>query len=290
MRHSKLFDRKNLHMEKFQLELLFKIIGLGSASGLIFNTNSVIAIGDNASYLYEYQMETKDLKKYPLLENASETIAKKDKPDFECMTQYGNDIYIFGSGSTENRMKMVHVDAVTKNKIDEIDLTNLYLTMQSFAAIKPENFNIEGVIYDGTDWYFFNRGNGKESKNAIFTVSGKNLTEEFTVIYNPYKLPKIKSVETSFTDAVLVNNQIYFLATAEDTVSTYDDGQVLGSIIGKIDLKSMKVKSTKKISDSAKLEGLTVYNQSDKEITFLICEDNDTDEQESNIYKFSLKK
>ena len=66
--------------------------------------------------------------------------------------------------------------------------------------------------------------------------------------------------------------------------------EVLGSIIGKIDLKSMKVKSTKKISDSAKLEGLTVYNQSDKEITFLICEDNDTDEQESNIYKFSLKK
>lgn len=277
-------------MEKFQLQLFLKIIGLGSASGLIFNNNSVLAIGDNASFLYEYHLDSKELKTHPLLENASQNIAKSSKPDFESMTQFENNIYIFGSGSTEKRNTMVQIDATTKERIAQIDLTNLYATMQSFASIKPENFNIEGVIYNGTDWFFFNRGNGKNSKNSIFTVSGANLTDEFSVLFNPYKLPKIKGVETSFTDAVLVDNTIYFLATAEDTVSTYDDGEVLGSLIGTIDVASMKIKSTKKITDAAKLEGLTVYEKSDKEITFFLCEDNDTDEQESNIYKLKVSR
>jgi hypothetical protein len=33
-------------------------------------------------------------------------------------------------------------------------------------------------------------------------------------------------VYAGFTDAILVDNSIYFLATAEDTESTYDDGEV----------------------------------------------------------------
>jgi hypothetical protein len=35
------------------------------------------------------------------------------------------------------------------------------------------------------------------------------------------------------------------LATAEDTESTYDDGEVLGSLIGRINLKTMKIDFTK---------------------------------------------
>lgn len=277
-------------MEKFQLQLLFKIIGLGSASGLLYSNNSVLAIGDNTSYLYEYKMNSKELQKFPLLENASERIMKNIKPDFEAMTEYQDTIYIVGSGSTENRTKMVEINAKTKQKIATIDLSNLYSSMQSFGEISPEDFNIEGLIFNGKEWFFFNRGNGTKSKNGVFTVSGTNLIDDFSILYNSYKLPKIKGVETSFTDAVLVDDKLYFLATAEDTTSTYDDGQVLGSLIGTIDLKSMKIKSTKKISDSAKLEGLAVFEKSDKEITFLICEDNDTEVQESNIYKITLKR
>ena len=38
----------------------------------------------------------------------------------------------------------------------------------------------------------------------------------------PFELPKIKNVETTFTDAILIEDKIYFLAAAEDTASTYD--------------------------------------------------------------------
>ena len=271
-------------MENFQLQLLLKIIGLGSASGLLYSNNILLAIGDNSSFLYEYNFTNKQLQKHPILENASENIIKKLKPDFEAITQFENNIYIFGSGSTENRNIMVQLDAITKKPIATNDLSALYQTMQNFGEIKPDDFNLEGAIYDGTNWYLFNRGNGKKSKNAIFTIGGNNLTDDFSVIYNKIKLPKIKGIETTFTDAVWVNNKIYFLATAEDTQSTYDDGEVVGSIIGSINPETMKVEFTKKITKTAKLEGITVYEKSTTSITFLLCEDNDTEVQESNFY------
>jgi hypothetical protein len=54
----------------------------------------------------------------------------------------------------------------------------------------------------------------------------------------------------------------FFLATAEDTESTYDDGEVLGSLIGRINLKTMKIDFTQKISSTYKFEGLTLYTNS----------------------------
>lgn len=277
-------------MDQLQLQFFLKIIGLGSASGLIYQDNSILAIGDSSAYLYEYQLDNQQLQKHPLLYLAAEIITKKQKPDFEAITQHQANIYVFGSGSTQNRNTMVHVDAKTKKVIATNDLTNLYATMQSFGEIKPDDFNIEGAIYNGQDWFLVNRGNGKKSKNAIFTISGNNLVDDFTMVVNDYKLPKIKNVETSFTDAIQVDNKIYFLATAEDTVSTYDDGEILGSIIGRIDVATMEIDFHKQVSNKHKLEGIALYNQTQESISFLICEDNDTDLQESTIYKLTLTK
>ncbi|HLF51955.1 DUF6929 family protein [Flavobacterium sp.] len=277
-------------MQKFTLELLFQIIGIGSASGLVYKDNSLFIIGDNSGFLYEYNIDTSDLNRHPLIENASENIPKKDKPDFEAITRFGDDLYIFGSGSTENRNKMVQINPKTKEIIATTDLTDLYLVMQNFGKIKPEDFNIEGAIYNGETWFLFNRGNGKANKNIIFTIHAKNLTNEFNILSNDYKLPKIKGVRASFTDAVLVENKIYFLATAEDTTSTYDDGEVLGSFIGCIDIETMKIDFTKKITDTHKLEGLALFKNSNEKIEFLLCDDNDTDELKANIYKLTLIK
>ncbi|WP_396212407.1 DUF6929 family protein [Flavobacterium sp.] len=97
-----------------QLQFLFKIIGLGSASGLVYHNNTIVAVGDNSSYLYEYTISNEKLERYPLQENAQENTLKKIKKDFEAITQFEDTIYVFGSGSTENRNTMVQVDAKTK--------------------------------------------------------------------------------------------------------------------------------------------------------------------------------
>ena len=277
-------------MEKFTLELLFQIIGIGSASGLIYKDNSLLIIGDNSGFLYEYQMDSKDLKRHPLLENPIENTLKKDKADFEAITHFGDSLYVFGSGSTDKRNKMIQVNSTDKKIIATNDLTDLYAVMQNFGEIKSEDFNLEGAIYNGESWFLLNRGNGSSNKNVLFTIEGKNLTNDFTILSNAYKLPKIKGVRSSFTDAILVDNSIYFLATAEDTESTYDDGEVLGSLIGRINLKTMKIDFTQKISSTHKFEGLTLYTDSKEKIEFLLCEDKDTEVLETDIYKLSLDK
>jgi hypothetical protein len=183
---------------------------------------------------------------------------------------------------------MVQVNAKTKKVIASNDLSNLYLALQSFGEIKPEDFNLEGAIYNGETWFLFNRGNGKTNKNVVFSVEAKNLTNEFRILSNEYKLPKIKGVRASFTDAILVDDKIYFLATAENTESTYNDGEVVGSIIGRIDIKKMKIDFTKKITDTQKFEGITLFKKSEKELEFLLCEDNDTEVLESSIFKLKI--
>lgn len=277
-------------MYKFSLDLLFQIIGIGSASGLFYKDNTLTVIGDNSGFLYEYQMDSKDLRSYALIPNAAANIPKKQKPDFEALASDEENFYVFGSGSTENRNTMVQFDKTSKTAVKKTDLTDLYLSMQSFAGINPEDFNIEGAALSGETWYFLQRGNGKKGKNVLFTVEGKNIENGFTILSNDYKLPKIKGVRSSFTDVLLVENKLYFLTTAEDTNSTYEDGEILGSLIGCINIDTMKIEFTQQISDKHKFEGLTLFSKNTTEIIFLLCEDNDTDVQESGIYRLTLKK
>lgn len=275
-------------MKKITLELFTTIIGIGSASGLFYQDNNLLIIGDNSGFLYEYNISSQDLKQHPLIKNSAANIPKSEKPDFESITHFQDTLYIFGSGSTPKRNSMVEFDLKEKKKTATNNLVDLYAVMQSFGNIKPEDFNLEGTIYDGDNWYFLNRGNGITNKNILFSLHAKKLDQEFSLLSNDYRLPKIKGVRSSFTDAVLIDDKIYFLATAENTQSTYDDGQVLGSLIGRINLETMKIDFTKKISDSHKFEGITVFKNAKDKIEFLLCEDNDTDALKSNIYKLSL--
>jgi len=273
-------------MKKITLELIFNIIGLGSASGLVYKDNSLFVISDNSTFLYEYYIPENELSKIKLFENAQENIPKKDKFDFESIALKGNKLHLLGSGSTANREKRLIYNLDSK-KIKEKDLSKLYQNLKKYASISDEELNIEGAIFSNKNWFLFQRGNGANSRNGI--IKTKSLKKECQTELVEVRLPKIKHVETSFTDAVLVEDKIYFLATAEDTTSTYDDGEILGSIIGRLNSQTFEIEFTQKISDTHKFEGLTLYKKTENEIQFLICEDNDTDILETNIYKLTVK-
>ncbi len=272
-------------MEKFQLSLLFKIIGIGSASGLVYHEDHLYVISDNSTYLYEYQLQEQKLHKIPLTENAQDNIPKKDKPDFEAIAREGNDLFVLGSGSTQNRNRLYKY-RLKSQKITEKDLTKTYQDLKSKLGITDSQLNIEGLIVTDTNIYLFQRGNGADAKNGIIVCSDD---ENPDMKFVPFDLPKIKNVESTFTDAVLVDQTIYFLATAEDTQSTYDDGEVLGSLIGTIDLPTMKMGFTTQITHNQKFEGLTLYKKTASGLEFLLCEDKDTALLESGIYSLKLE-
>lgn len=274
-------------MEKFQLSILFKIIGIGSASGLVYQNDILYIISDNSTYLYEYHMADEKLKKIALVENPKENIPKKDKPDIEAITSQRNDIVIIGSGSTEKRNKIYMYDQ-KENKVWRKDFTSDYSIIKKELNISDNELNIEGLIMKGKTFYFFQRGNGSLGKNGIIFCDENKIKDK--IIFIPFDLPKIKNVAATFTDAVLVDDKIYFLAAAEDTTSTYNDGEVLGSLIGTIDLKAMTLEKTLQISDKNKFEGLALYKKTETGIEFLLCEDNDSDVLKTNIYKLTIDK
>ena len=272
-------------MEQFTIKLMYKIIGIGSASGLIYRENSLFIISDNSSFLYEYHVQENQLSRIQLFEKGQENIPKKDKFDFESIALKGNELHILSSGSTSKREKRIIYNLET-TAIAEKDLSKLYQSLKETTSISDEELNIEGVIFSNEKWYLFQRGNGANSRNGVFKT--KSLEIESLTEFIEVSLPKIKHVETSFTDAILVEDKIYFLATAEDTISTYDDGEILGSLIGRMNSETLEIEFIQKISVDHKFEGLTLYKKTATEIAFLICQDNDSDVLETNIYKLTL--
>ena len=273
-------------MQKFQLSEYLKISGIGSASGIVFANQSLYIISDNSGFLYQYDLKEDTLLKHQLTENPSENIPKKQKPDFEAITLKGNDLHLFGSGSTQNRNKN-SVFNIKTQKVQENDFSETYQNIKNTIPISDDELNIEGALFYNEKLYLFQRGNGATAKNGIIIINDniKRHTELVEV-----RLPKIKHVEATFTDAILVDNKIYFLAAAEDTLSTYDDGEVLGSIIGCMDIETFNIDFTLQISDSHKMEGVTLFENSNSKIEFLLCEDNDTEVLETTIYKLIIPK
>ncbi|RZK54123.1 MAG: hypothetical protein EOO87_11245 [Pedobacter sp.] len=276
-------------MDKNELEIFAKIDGIGSASGLFLRENLLYVIGDNSAYLYEYNIAEKELSKIELLSGfkPSENIAKSLKPDFEVLCHFRDQLFILGSGSKPNRNLMLCYNLETKN-VTRHDLTFLYSKIKKSTGIDEENFNIEGAVPTETDWYLFNRGNGDANKNGVFKIKGTDLVKASSVTFIPIALLKTNNVLVSFTDAVQHLNHIYFIAAAENTTSTYDDGEILGSYIGKIDLENFRLDFTKKISAHQKFEGITFLKQIDEKLEFLLCEDKDNDILETVIYKVVL--
>jgi hypothetical protein len=273
-------------MEK--LEIFAKIKGVGAASGLLLKQNSLFIISDNGAHLYQYDILKKHLDEILLLPDlvVRQNIPKASKPDFEVLCSYQDTLYILGSGSTPKRTMMIEYHLASE-KIIRRDIGMLYAKLKKRFAIDDQNLNIEGAIFTGNDWFLFNRGNGNANKNGIFKIIGSNLANAKQMEFTPLML-LTNSTVASFTDAVLHQDQIYFIAAAEDTTSTFDDGKILGSYIGSISTSSLNLNFTKKISSHQKFEGITFFRQHQHQIEFLICEDTDKENLETIIYKITL--
>lgn len=272
-------------MENFELLVFLTLKGISSASGIVSYNEHLYLISDNSTFLYEYHQKNETLNKIALTPQAQDNIPKKEKPDFEAITRKGNKLHLFGSGSTANRCLLLSYH-LEKKTIKTKDLSLQYQNIKNKFKINSDVLNIEGALYLEKNILLFQRGNGSQGMNGIIHISDQGEALDFI----PIVLPKIKNVETTFTDAVLVKGKIYFLASAENTTSTYHDGEILGSIIGTIDPKTFQLEKTIQISDSHKFEGLTLYKNNETDLEFLLCEDNDTNDSNAKIYKLKISK
>ena len=155
---------------------------------------------------------------------------------------------IFGSGGkSPQRDVFVQVFLNQEITIEKYDLTRFSNHLRSLPVLKDAELNIEATAFHEGQLYLFNR-----RKNVIFKFDyGQFLSflkDEAAlpmIEVHAYILPTINKVEAGFSGATILKDQpkIIFTASVEDTDNPYDDGEILGSFIGMIDI------SNKTISD-----------------------------------------
>lgn len=275
----------------YSLLLLFNLTGINAASGLQHDQDQLYIVSDNSPYLYHYNVLEEQTDKV-LLDSTQqgELIAKKDKKDFEALCDVGDALVIVGSGSKPQRQDAFIYDKRNRN-VRHVSLESIYQQMQEIGEVDQDNFNIEGLTYANGVWYFLNRGNGERNQNVIFTVGGDLdfVLRPETLRAHHVQLPRIQNYITGFSDGVIVDDRLFFIATAEDSASTYHDGECKGSYLSYIRLSDWKLGPTSLLSNTKKLEGLALYGQSADTLTFILCEDPD---EESNtncpIYRYDF--
>lgn len=273
-------------MKHYELKRLFTLPGISGASGLHYQDGHLFIVSDDSQVLYLYDIKVDSLRSVSLLKSGElqEHLPKPIKPDFEALAYHEGALHLFGSGSGEHRNGGVKYDLPT-GSIEHFSLAEVYAEMIRDAGIDAEDLNIEGVIMGDNEIRFFNRGNGPGRRNGIFIVEDWEDERKRRSRFQPVELPTISGRPFTFSDAIPWKGKFLFLATAEDTDNTYDDGEVLGSAIGVLNADSYAVEAFEVITRKHKLEGITIFREEDAYDSFLVCEDADGGEEGTRIFE-----
>ena len=227
---------------------------LSAASGLVRAGDFLYVVADDELHLAVFPATTNGPGRViPLFEGelpTSRVERKALKPDLETLTllppsqDYPTGaILALGSGSRRNRRKGallgVHAQSAVQGLPKIIDLSAIFDPLD----VVFRKLNIEGAAVIGDEMRLFQRGNGRDSENAIIrfalpafldALSGESAIEPLAI--QRIDLGKIDGIPLSFTDAAtLPNGSMVFSAVAEDTDDTYNDGPCRGAGIGLLD-------------------------------------------------------
>ena len=232
-----------------------------SASGLIFHENYFYLVADDEQAL---------IKLHENLDRPGEMIhifeeklpedpklRKALKPDFESLTYLPEkgSILCLGSGSKPQREKAVLIDL--NNKKTFLKTSNFFQKLNSIFS----ELNIEGCALSGGKLTFFQRGNGPSNQNAIIKLDLENFLDDRLddLEIHSINLGKLNNIPLSFTDATFYKNRLFFLAAAEDSNSTYEDGVFSGAVIGELSPEN-QVAQMRELKIPFKPEGLCIHH------------------------------
>lgn len=247
---------------------------LAAASGLVSCEDQLFVVPDDGLSLgcFERSLEHPGVARPmfadpPLPEDHA--ARKKAKPDMESLTaippgSFGfpeRSLLSLGSGSTENRQRGV-VLSVAGGEPRPFDLQPLYAHLR---AQLPE-LNIEGLALQGNLLRLLQRGNGDGSPNALIDLDAptffRQLHERGAVgpealrAVREVDLGSLQGVKLTFTDlAPTPDGHFLFTASAEDTSNPYDDGQVMGSVLGRLH-RDGTVETMRPLDREVKVEGV----------------------------------
>lgn len=168
------------------------------------------------------------------------------KLDLECIaslpSKSGPLVVALGSGSSPKRERIVltRVDR-TPPEVRVVDGGALYRALRSLPLFAGVELNLEGMaLLPSGVLRLFQRGNGAGHLNATVDVPWAPLLAHLVdgapmpalANVERWELGSVHGVALTFTDAAIVGERIYVLASAEDSPNAIDDGVVAGCAFG----------------------------------------------------------
>ncbi len=244
-----------------------------SGSGIAKLGDVYYVVGDDAPFLFTLNKDFKVISRTPVLGSSNfsdQRIIKSDKPDFEALEVIDeNELVIFGSGSkSPQRDVFIRILLNDSMRVERFKISKFYDQLRSLPKLIDSELNIEASAFCNNQIYLFNR-----KKNLIIKFNYPDLLAHLkgeTAFPNPeiteFSLPKINGIEAGFSGATTLKNvsKIIFTASVEATDNAYDDGEILGSFLGIIDISNDAVSnvfdycSVPNAVDKLKVESITV--------------------------------
>lgn len=261
----------------------------GAASALVWHAGELFLVADDDVLLQCYSLDGRFLGEHVLLEEQwpQETQARKAaKADFEMLCQLPEGwLLALGSGSTAQRRRGV---LWRPGDARVIDLSPLYLALEK----QLPQLNLEGAVVQGDQLLLAQRGNARDSVNALIRLdlpllmrqlAGSRLDADCLRAVVPLQLGELDGVPLSITDLCLdLRGRLLFTAAAEDTVSTYADGPCRGSVVGWLD--GDRVQGLWRLAGEAKIEGVCVVGDG----SLRLVNDPDDRQQRSRLFRLDL--
>jgi hypothetical protein len=266
-----------------------KTIDYPSGSALEFYKNSLYVIGDDINCIHCLDENWNEIKQLKLFEYDGVRIPKPEKPDLECATIIGDMLYVVGSGSKSPQRDVAFLINLSDNKIKKISTAAFYSIFRDRNLIAE--MNIEGFTDCKDKLLFFNRGNTQQPNQLIITdqkILKKQFPDRFKVM--PITIGKLNEINLGISGACYDEKSDILLltASAEDTSNAYDDGEIIGSVIGVVYNAYQKLNNQEIVIDELieldavnpvfvkqKIESICITKQIEKKYTCTLVADND---------------
>ncbi len=168
------------------------------------------------------------------------------KLDLECIAAIdGARALCMGSGSHPNRRKIVVLEQSAHRVVEA---GALYDTLAADARFAGSELNVEGASRRGETLMLANRGNGAPRGDRVPTDALATLSLDAVLAFldgrgpapailhvQSVDLGEVEGARLTFTDLTTdERGALWYLGSAERSPNTYDDGEVVGAVVGTI--------------------------------------------------------
>jgi hypothetical protein len=271
---------------------------LSAASGVVQRGDFVYVIGDDELFLAVFQVSTDApgrLERVLPGELPADRAARKAaKPDLEVLTvlppfdghSYGALIGL-GSGSTPARDRGfvwgLGADGALEGEPIQVDLSPLYGLLRE----RVDELNVEGAAVMGDQLWLLHRGNSEFGVNVAAELALPELMDSLVrdqtlaatelARVRAYDLGELAGAKLTFSDASPLGGELLvFTASAESSPNTYEDGEILGSVVGTID-GAGEVRRLRTIDRKFKVEGVHATLDAGVMTLTFVCDQDDPD-------------